>query len=111
MQLHYILLPIHYKVQVPVSPLNTKDKWWKSKDKSRKIKVLRDFFVLVPRHEGDTEKPRKDRVSLQNRYRKSVFSFCNDFEGKSLICRLLSIKCLLITDLLTVPLQLLVVTE
>ena len=33
-------------VQYPVSPLSVKDKWRKSKSKSRKIKVLRDFLYL-----------------------------------------------------------------
>ena len=33
-------------VRIPVSPLSVKDKWRKSKSKSRKIKVLRDFLYL-----------------------------------------------------------------
>lgn len=49
--------------------------------------------------------PTSDKVPLQNRYRKIGKIFCDDFRCKSLICRLLTFKCLLVTQLLIIPLQ------
>ena len=48
--------------------MNTKDKWWKSKDKSRKIKVLRDFLVWMGRQVKDMKKPCWDKAVSLNRY-------------------------------------------
>ena len=54
--------------------------------------------------------PTSDKVPLQNRYRKIGKIFCNDFRCKSLICRSLTFKCLLVTQLLIIPLQREVIT-
>ena len=49
--------------------------------------------------------PTSDKVPLQNRYRKIWKIFCNDFRFKFLICRSLTFKCLLVTQLLIIHLQ------
>lgn len=54
--------------------------------------------------------PTSDKVPLQNRYRKIGKIFCNDFRCKSLICRSLTFKCLLVTKLFVFPLQREVIT-
>lgn len=54
--------------------------------------------------------PTSDKVPLLNRYRKIGKIFCNDFRCKSLICRSLTFKCLLVTQLLIIPLQREVIT-
>ena len=92
-------------VRIPVSPRNVKDKWRKSKDKSRKIKVLRDFFMFVLGQVKDMKMSCLDKVVLPNRYWKSANKNSNDFNCKLLICRSLSLRCLFIHELLIVPLQ------
>lgn len=49
--------------------------------------------------------PCLDKVVLLNRYWKSANKNSNDFNCKSLICRLLSLRCLFIHELIIVPLQ------
>lgn len=48
----------------PLSPRRLEDKMEPNKDKSRKIKVLRDFRFLL----SDIRKPRKSPVRTKARY-------------------------------------------
>lgn len=51
-------------VRIPVSPQNPEDKKGSKYDKSRKIKVLRDFLFLL----SDIRKTRKSPVRTECRY-------------------------------------------
>lgn len=52
------------RVRIPVSPQNPKDKKGSKYDKSRKIKVLRDFLFLF----SDIRKTQKSPVWTEYRY-------------------------------------------
>ena len=49
--------------------------------------------------------PKQTKLSYQIVTEKTGFWNCNDFLCKSLICRLLSLKCPLVNQLLIFPLQ------
>ena len=78
------------RVRISYSPLRPEDKKGSNDDKSRKIKVLRDFFLSLVGHPKDTKKPRKDEVALLKPLLKRLTNFSNDLRHKSLIRRLLS---------------------
>ena len=87
-----------------------RDKSEPNEDKSRKIKVLRDFVSISTTSES-LEKAPFGQVALLKPLLKRLWDFSNDLRHKSLICRLLSLQCLFINQLLTGSLPTAIVTE
>jgi len=74
-------------------------------DKAHKINDLWALFFLFRAILKTNKFPKQTKLSYQIVTEKTGFWNCNDFLCKSLICRLLSLKCPLVNQLLIFPLQ------